>query len=189
MTQTNAGAPAAGFVLRAYQLRAVADIMAAIDRGCRRILYVSPTASGKTVVLSEVIRQYVANHRPVAFIAHRHEIIKQTGNKLAANGIPYGIIQADIPPRPMAPVQVCSIATLASRLLRSKTMEPPPARLAVVDEAHHVVAHTWVKTLEELGRGIRTSSHWAPPQLQSGAMAAALEVSSRSLSKALRSRN
>jgi DNA repair protein RadD len=76
------------------------------------------------------------------FLAHRREIIQQTGDKLAANGVRHGIIMAGVDPRPMEPVQVASIDTLHVRGVRSKAMQLPPADLLIFDEAHRARGRT-----------------------------------------------
>src|SRR5262245_36224685 len=82
--------------LRPYQDAAVADFEHAVAAGQRRILLVAPTASGKTVVFCAIIRRYVEQYKTVLVISHRREIIQQTSDKLTANGIYHGIIQAGI---------------------------------------------------------------------------------------------
>src|SRR5262249_14755111 len=105
-------------ILRPYQLDVVAEIEQAIAAGQNKILLVAPTGSGKTVVFCEIIKRYVEQHKTALVISHRREIVQQTSAKLSANGIRHGIIQAGIDPRPMAGVQVASIATLWSRCIR-----------------------------------------------------------------------
>ena len=135
-------------ILRSYQDTAVADFERAVAAGQRRILLVAPTASGKTVIFSDIIKHYVEQYCSVLVISHRREIIGQTSKKLAANGVAHGIIQAGIDPRPMARVQVASIATLHVRAVRNKIMPLPPADLLVIDEAHHAPATTYRKLIE-----------------------------------------
>jgi superfamily II DNA or RNA helicase len=118
-----------------FQLNAVEQIeRELVER--RKLILVAPTGSGKTVIASELIRRFVANHRTVLFLAHRREIIMQTSDKLTANGVRHGIIMAGIDPRPMAPIQVASIDTLLVRGVRSKAIQLPPADLLIFDEAH-----------------------------------------------------
>jgi DNA repair protein RadD len=134
--------------LRPYQTDVVAEIEKALAAGQRRLLLVAPTGSGKTVVFCEIIKRYVEQHKTVLVLAHRREIISQTSDKLRANGISHGIIQAGIDPRPMASVQVASVQTLWMRAMRSQAMALPPADLLVVDECHHATAMTWRKIIE-----------------------------------------
>ena len=98
--------------LRPYQTDIIKALDEAVASGKKRILIVAPTASGKTVVMSEIIKHVRAQYKPVLVLAHRREIITQTRDELAANGVRAGIILAGMDPRPLELVQVASIGTL-----------------------------------------------------------------------------
>ena len=127
-----------------YQVAAIDRIDAARAAGRRRILMASPCGSGKTVIAGQIARDNVAAGR-VLFMAHRRELVHQASRKLFDVGIDAGIIAAGFPPRPGAPVQVASIATLHARAMRSAAMELPEAHFVIVDECHHARARTWHK--------------------------------------------
>jgi superfamily II DNA or RNA helicase len=133
--------------LRPFQGEVVDQIEREIEGG--KLLLVSPTGSGKTIMASELIRRLVAKHRRVLILAHRREIIQQTSRKLFANGVRHGIVMAgDSLLRPMEPVQVASIDTLRARALNTEVMPLPLADLVVIDEAHHARAKTYRRILE-----------------------------------------
>jgi superfamily II DNA or RNA helicase len=129
--------------LRPYQADVIAEFRRAVIGGARRIILVSPTGSGKTVIANDIIRDARADLRKVLMLAHRREIIGQTSAKLHAGGIFHGIIQAGISPRPLEPVQVASIQTLHARAIRTDAMELPSADILIIDEAHHCPARTY----------------------------------------------
>lgn len=132
---------------RAYQTRAENDLRAGVRAGQHRQLLVSPTGSGKTVMLKNLIRGAVAKGTPTLMIAHRQELIGQTSEKLDADGIGHGIIMAHHPRvRPDELVQVASVQTLSRRMDRL-----PPARLLIIDEAHHARAATYAKLVAHYG--------------------------------------
>ena len=99
-------------ILRPYQSESIAALCTAFA-DYRRVVFVSPTGSGKTIVAGALIEDAGPAWRSrVLVLAHRREIIGQTSAKLFAAGVPHGIIQAGYPTRPDALVQVASIATL-----------------------------------------------------------------------------
>jgi DNA repair protein RadD len=133
--------------LRQYQRDVIAEFHSGVEQGCRRIILVAPTGSGKTIVGAEIIREYARARKPVLVLAHRREIIAQTSDKLRDLGIVHGIIQAGFPARPLEDVQVASIQTLYRRAIHAETMELPRADLLVIDEAHHCPADTYSKII------------------------------------------
>ena len=136
--------------LRPYQTDVIAKCEAAVEAGQRKIIIVAPTGSGKTVVAAEIAGRAVEQHHYVLFLAHRREIITQTRDKLIANGLSPGIVQAGLEKelRLQANVQVASIQTLWARAMRSKTMPLPPGTVVIIDEAHHSRATTYQKIID-----------------------------------------
>jgi DNA repair protein RadD len=110
------------------------------------VLYVLPTGGGKTVVASTIIRRVVEYGWRVLVLTHRREILRQTSFKLA--GIDHGLILAGLNADPEHPIQVASIQTLHARCMRTDRMSLPAANLIIIDEAHHVAAHTWRKIID-----------------------------------------
>ena len=133
--------------LRPYQLEVINQCRQKLAAGVSKICLVAPTGSGKTVIAAEIIRSAVAKGKRVLVLAHTREIIKQTSLKLNAAGIAHGIIMATDTVRPYEPVQVASVQTYWSRVMRTRRMDPPPADLVIVDECHHICARTWLKII------------------------------------------
>jgi DNA repair protein RadD len=136
--------------LRPYQTDVVAEYERTIETGRKHIMLVAPTGSGKTVVAAEIIKRAVERRQSVLVLAHRREIITQTGGKLTDHGIRHGVIQAGLENllRPMESVQVASVQTLWVRAVRSEAMSLPPADLLIIDEGHHCPANTYFKIIE-----------------------------------------
>ncbi|MCK5617305.1 DEAD/DEAH box helicase [Candidatus Pacearchaeota archaeon] len=134
------------YQLRNYQKRAVDKLRNSYRQGNRRVVLVSPTGSGKTVIASHIIElSYLIKNRHVLFIAHRKEIIDQTSKKLDEIGLPHGIIMSDHPRHdPTKNVQVASIQTLIRR-------ELPPADLIIIDECHRTLSNSYIRTLGKYG--------------------------------------
>jgi superfamily II DNA or RNA helicase len=129
--------------LRSYQEKVVDELLSTTSK---RVILVAPTGSGKTVIASALIKRVVTDGKRVIFVAHRREIIAQTSQKLFDSDIDHGVIQADCPTRPDAPVQVASIQTLHART-RSRRLEPPLADYLIIDECHPALASTYHKLI------------------------------------------
>jgi DNA repair protein RadD len=136
--------------LRPYQVDIVGEFERTVAAGQRRIIMVSPTGSGKTIIAAEIIKHAIERRQNVLVLSHRREIITHTSRKLYDHGIRHGIIQAGLENllRPLESVQVASIQTLYARAVRSETMPLPPADLLIIDEAHHCPANTYAKIVE-----------------------------------------
>jgi DNA repair protein RadD len=117
--------------LRAYQAGAIIRVRDAFADGARRIMCQAPTGGGKTRIASTITRGVCDIHRPVLFVVPAIELVDQTLEKFAAEGITdVGVIQAQHRMTDRSrPVQIASIQTLARR-------ELPPADLVFIDEAH-----------------------------------------------------
>jgi superfamily II DNA or RNA helicase len=111
--------------LRPYQIKVIEDFQREVAADKKRIIIVAPTGAGKTVIAAAIIKSVAAKRRGVLVLAHRREIIAQTSEKLHAQGVPHGIIQAGITPRPLEDVQVASIQTLWTRAMHTGRMELP----------------------------------------------------------------
>lgn len=145
-------------ILRDYQQRLIDDTFAAWDAGHRNVLVQSHTGSGKTVILTEIVRR--AN-TPTVIIAHRIELVSQLSLALARAGIVHdimspsaavsSIIQLHLQDlsrhyyNPCADILVASVDTLVRQLPGWRHN----IKLAVVDEAAHVLRdNKWGKTLD-----------------------------------------
>jgi superfamily II DNA or RNA helicase len=131
--------------LRDYQIAIITELEAKVAAGIRRIIIVAPTAAGKTVIASEIIKRAIAKYQRILFIAHRDELLTQARDKLKSFDIAASIIKAgrDRDLRPQAMVQVAGNQTLYARAIKSERMELPPAEIVFVDECHHARAMTY----------------------------------------------
>jgi DNA repair protein RadD len=132
---------AAAPALRDYQHESETRVRSAYLKH-KRVLLVSPTGSGKTVVFSYIISHAARRGRRILIICHRAEILEQIQHALEIAGVEYGIIAPGYPDSD-APVQIASVATLARRLYQWRDRFD----FVVVDEGHHAVSQTWASVL------------------------------------------
>jgi DNA repair protein RadD len=134
--------------LRPYQIEVIGQCRQKLLSGVSKICLVAPTGAGKTVIAAEIIRSAVEKEKRVLILAHTREIIRQASGKLKAADIPHGVIMATDTVRQYEPVQLASVQTYWSRVMRTKSMQRPPTDLIIVDECHHIRANTWRKIIE-----------------------------------------
>lgn len=119
-------------MLRDYQLKDVANIYTAWENH-QRVMYRSETGSGKTVVLTSIVKEALQKGLRVMVIAHRKELISQTFNTFYKHQIFSGIIMGSVKSNYSLPCQICSIQTIGGR------PNLPPIDLIIVDECHHCI--------------------------------------------------
>jgi superfamily II DNA or RNA helicase len=152
---------ASPITLRPYQEKAVKNVARAFLRRLqRRQLGVLPTGCGKTRVFAQVhqdaefdawIQTFPATHRKILVLAHRDELIQQAAEKLREVNphLRVEIEQADQWATPDADVVVASIATIGGRSgKRLMRFDPEQFRIVIIDEAHHAIASSYIKTLQ-----------------------------------------
>ncbi len=116
--------------LRDYQTDLIAKARASMRAGHRRVCLQASTGAGKTVLIAQMLAQAAAKGSRSWFLVHRTELLEQSVDTfVTAADIHTGIIAAGFQQTPLAPVQVCSVPSLARRLAH---LAPPD--LLVFDE-------------------------------------------------------
>lgn len=146
--------------LRDYQQTLVGGVRDAF-RHHQRVLAVSPTGSGKTVVFAYITSHAAAKGNRVFIIAHRTEIVAQISESLDQIGVRHGRVQ---PGHIMTDnlVQVAMIQTLSRRA--DKIADPD---FLIFDEAHHCASETY-KAVCERWPGVKILGVTATPQRLDG---------------------
>ena len=130
--------------LRDYQEAAINGIRESFSKRNKRVLLVSPTGSGKTVVFSYVAAGTSRNNKRVLIIAHRRELLKQISKALKTAGVKHAVLTAGYRGIPTHKVVVASVFTLAKRLKHW-----PAPDLIIGDECHHFTPDsTWGKVVQ-----------------------------------------
>lgn len=126
-------------MLRDYQIEICEKVNEAFGKH-RSVMMQMPTGTGKTVVLASLVKQYLNRDADCAvlIVAHRIELIEQTGAFLSHFGIDYGVIAGGKWPTVFKRVMVASVQTLSKNI----DIDLAPS-LVVIDEAHHALAKTY----------------------------------------------
>ena len=103
------------------------------------MLYQLPTGGGKTVIFSEIVRQYLKHHeKRVLIMTHRIELCKQTSRMLDEFGVTNKIVdsKADLSDQDDFKCFVAMVETLNNRLNDDK-LDISDIGLVIIDEAHY----------------------------------------------------
>ena len=127
--------------LRPHQATALTLLKRSFLAGHRRTVCQLPTGAGKTRLAAEIVNGALAKGRTVSFTVPAISLIDQTVESFAMEGIDHvGVMQGNHERTDMtAPVQVCSLQTLALRGC-------PDTDIVIVDECHKRfdVLNTWM---------------------------------------------
>jgi len=136
---------------RPYQQRAVKNLRKEL-KASKRVLAVAPTAAGKTVIASLLIKAS-PEYKKVLWVAHRWELIDQAYKSLKDLGLDVGILMAQDESlhgqervNKKARVQVASVQTISKRGV------PRGVDLIVFDEAHRVASNSYQSIIKSRPR-------------------------------------
>ncbi len=123
-------------ILWDHQQTAIDETLAAIAGGQRRVLLTAPTGAGKTLIAIELIRKWIAGGLRVVLYTNRRLLVDQLSRVLEEQGITHGVRAAGYDDELHLDVQISSIQTEGSRVLKKETWNLHPAQRVLVDEAH-----------------------------------------------------
>ena len=124
-----------------YQKTAIKEIFLRLEKAPNNyhLLYQLPTGGGKTVIFSEIVRQYLNIYKKRALVlTHRIELSKQTSKMLHEFGVCNKIISSTAKLDDQAEYScfVAMVETLNNRLNDDK-LDISDIGLVIVDEAHY----------------------------------------------------
>jgi len=103
------------------------------------LLYQLPTGGGKTVIFSEMVRQYLKHHKKkVLVMTHRIELCRQTSRMLGEFGVANKVVDstANLDDQSEYSCFVAMVETLNNRLNDDK-LDISDIGLVIIDEAHY----------------------------------------------------
>ena len=124
-----------------YQQGAISKIFEKFDTAPHdyHLLYQLPTGGGKTVIFSEMVRQYLKNHnKKVLVMTHRIELCNQTSKMLTSFGVTNKIVSsnANLDDQAEYTCFVAMVETLNNRL-SDNMLDISDVGLVIIDEAHY----------------------------------------------------
>lgn len=129
--------------LRSYQERSVAEIREALAK-YRRVLFQSPTGSGKGVVLGTIASLSHAKGKRILIACHRIEIVKQNIKQAERMGIECAMISPKQRNVPTEQASCAMVQTLQRRVQKEEWAEYLKSiDLLMIDEAH-IANFSWL---------------------------------------------
>ncbi|RFN58127.1 DEAD/DEAH box helicase [Marixanthomonas ophiurae] len=124
-----------------YQKGAISKIFKSFEEAPEdyHLLYQLPTGGGKTVIFSEIVREYLrTRNKKVLVLTHRIELCKQTSKMLTEFGVVNKVINstANLEDQDQYSCFVAMVETLNNRL-RDNMLDISDIGLVIIDEAHY----------------------------------------------------
>ena len=119
-----------------HQVQAVKDVLAAIEAGARRIILTSPTGGGKSFIMALLVRELFGLGKRVQIYTNRKLLVEQTEKNLIKYGIDFGVRAAGHEFQPYYPIQLSSVQTEHSRVVKKKDWMLFDSDVVFVDEGH-----------------------------------------------------
>ena len=139
-------------VLRPYQDRALAHILACKDRGMDRVIVVMPTGTGKTTLFSALVGEFNRSFGHSSLIlAHRQELLDQAMRRIGQQnpGLTVEIESGKARLETLPNAIVAGVQSLGrGTTTRLKGFEPG---MMIVDEAHHAAADSYQNVMRRFG--------------------------------------
>ena len=131
----------AGKDLYSYQKEAINKIFTRFEeaKDDYHLLYQLPTGGGKTVIFSEIVRQYLKHHnKKVLVLTHRIELCNQTSKMLTEFHVTNKVVNstANLDDQANYSCFVAMVETLNNRLNENK-FDISDIGLVIIDEAHY----------------------------------------------------
>ncbi|KAH7017534.1 P-loop containing nucleoside triphosphate hydrolase protein [Ilyonectria destructans] len=148
-------APKRQLQLRDYQRECITSVLESLKRGHKRVGISLATGSGKTVIFTQLIDRMPSTAEDAdrtLILAHRRELVEQAANhcQLAYPKKSIEIEMGNVHATGTADITIASVRSITSKGRLAK-FDPSRFKLVLVDEAHHIVAPGYLKTLQHFG--------------------------------------
>ncbi|KAJ4131839.1 putative ATP-dependent helicase IRC3 [Fusarium equiseti] len=141
--------------LRDYQEECIESVLTSLENGHKRVGISLATGSGKTVIFTQLIERIPPPNKDAQqtlILAHRRELVEQAANhcQRAYPDKKIEIEMGNVHATGTADITVASVRSITSQG-RLQKFDPSRFKLLLVDEAHHIVAPGYLKTLRYFG--------------------------------------
>ncbi|WEW57125.1 Putative ATP-dependent helicase IRC3 [Emydomyces testavorans] len=147
--------PSSEIRLRDYQEECIQSVLSYLEKGHKRLGVSLATGSGKTVIFTQLINRVKSRNqdaKQTLILVHRKELVEQAARHCML-AYPDKIIDIEMGNSHATGTADITIASIRSLLSKGRIDKFDPGRfkLVLVDEAHHIVAPTYLEVLEYFG--------------------------------------
>ncbi|KAI0161652.1 P-loop containing nucleoside triphosphate hydrolase protein [Hypoxylon sp. FL1284] len=158
---TSGPRPVQGIRLRDYQEECIQSVLNSFKNGRKRLGISLATGAGKTVIFTQLIdrvKPISSKSDQTLILAHRRELVEQAARHCTA-AYPDKTVEIEMGNMHSSGAADITIASIQSIISgdRIDKFDPSRFKLILVDEAHHIVAPGYLKTLEHFGLDKKTS--------------------------------
>ena len=141
--------------LRPYQEECIQAVLDYLAKGERRLGISLATGSGKTVIFSHLIdriRPPTPDATQTLILAHRQELIEQAAGH-CRNLYPGKVVDVEMGTQHASGLADITVASMQSIVSGERILKYNPDRfkLLLVDEAHHIVAQSYLNIVQHFG--------------------------------------
>lgn len=134
--------------LRDYQSELIAGARNGFRAGKKAIVLVSPTGSGKGVILPWIARSLIQNGKRVLIMVHRRRLVKQLCEKLDELGVCYDVVNGRKRLR-----YLCNVGMV--KTIRNRKEALPEYDYILTDESHRATAPEYVDIYDFFKKSLR----------------------------------
>ncbi|MCJ1260939.1 hypothetical protein MMC22_000803 [Lobaria immixta] len=152
--------------LRGYQDECIQSVLSYLEKGHKRLGISLATGSGKTVIFTQLIDRVKSPQHEASrtlILVHRRELVEQAARHCtdAYPSKSIDIEMGNLHATGTADITIASVRSITSgdRMMK---FDPKRFKLVLVDEAHHIVASSYMDTLRHFGILDRTNHSNAP---------------------------
>ena len=118
--------------LRDYQQSLIRLVYEKWDKGLLKILLQLPTGAGKSIILSEIARNFYQRQEPILVLAHTQELIFQLRDALeSACGVLVGVVKSGVKANPERLIQVAAHNRYQQSWVGIKFLESKPSLVSL----------------------------------------------------------
>jgi superfamily II DNA or RNA helicase len=120
--------------LRKYQIDAITGVREQFYAGRKRVILVSPTGSGKSLIFSTIAKNIVTKEKRALILVHRHQLLKQASESLTGMGIRHDLFKGGSGKHCHLMKERVMVASIQSYVKYCSKL--PEFDLIIIDESH-----------------------------------------------------